>query len=105
MNIKLRSIKFFFQRLIRGWDDAETWNIDDTVAIFTLPRLRRFARLRCGCPTEISDAQWTKIIDQIIWSMEYIANGNHYVVADEEDREKLQNGLDLFGKWFLNLWW
>ena len=105
MNTKLRSIRFFFQRLIRGWDDAETWNIDSTVATFILPRLKRFAQLRIGHPSEISDAQWTKIIDQIIWSMEYISNENHYIITDKKDCKKLQDGLNLFGKWFLYLWW
>ena len=34
--------KFTKQRLERGFDDSETWNLDLTIAKFVLPRLESF---------------------------------------------------------------
>ena len=37
-----RSLRFWWQRGTRGWDDSETWGLDGTLARFILPRLQRF---------------------------------------------------------------
>jgi hypothetical protein len=37
-----REIKFFWQRLTRGFDDSVTWNLDITVAKFMLPRFKLY---------------------------------------------------------------
>lgn len=45
-----RKIKFFWQRLTRGWDDSETWSLDQTILKFIYPRLHRFAELTVCYP-------------------------------------------------------
>lgn len=37
-----RQIKFFWQRLTRGFDDSVTWSLDITVAEFMLPRFKLY---------------------------------------------------------------
>ena len=36
----------WFQRRIRGWDDRDTWDLDNTMAALLLPRFRRFRKLK-----------------------------------------------------------
>lgn len=103
--LKRRAVRFFFQRLIRGWDDSDTWNLDDTIARFVLPRLKRFSEVRGGYPANITDEEWREIIDKILWSIGFVADGKHYCCSDEEESKRLDEGLQLFGEWFLNLWW
>lgn len=37
MNIK-RIMKFFYQRITRGWDDSETWDLDTEFYKWIYPR-------------------------------------------------------------------
>lgn len=48
----LQKIRFFFQRRIRGWDDSDTWDMDDTFYKWVYPRLIRFKELTNGYPDE-----------------------------------------------------
>ena len=43
-------IKRFFQRLFRGWDDSETWDIYYNFLVWLQPRLERFIKLTNGYP-------------------------------------------------------
>jgi hypothetical protein len=91
------------QRTELGWDDRETWNLDQRIALFTLPRLKRFQKIRNGYPASMSDKEWGKIIDKMVYSMEILAGDK--IWEKETDNVKLQEGFELFGKHFLNLWW
>jgi hypothetical protein len=62
----IRDLKFLKQRIIRGWDDSETWSLDFTVAKFMLPRLIRFKELKCGYPCNLTKEEWDKILDEIL---------------------------------------
>jgi hypothetical protein len=54
--------------------DKDTWNLDWTIANFALPRLIRFKKLTNGYPPELTEKEWGKILDKMIWSMTQIAN-------------------------------
>ena len=89
------SIRFFFQRRIRGFDDSELWSLDQTILEFILPRLKRFRALRkVGWPgpcaiydlsyeeyekltgpaqlalDEKSHHEWNKMLDRMIRGIE-----------------------------------
>lgn len=91
------------QREKWGWDDRETWNLDQRIALFTLPRLKRFQALRNGHPASLTEKQWDKILKKIIYSMEVIASDRLY--EKRTDAKRVQEGFELFGKYFLSLWW
>lgn len=38
-------IRYFFQRLIRGFDDSVVWGLDHTILEFILPRLKHFRKI------------------------------------------------------------
>ena len=88
------------QRLERGFDDSETWALDCTIAKFIEPRLRRFKEIKAGYPAIISEEKWDDILDKMIYAFECI---NKDTISDNED--SVDEGLDLFRKYFFNLWW
>ena len=88
------------QRLERGFDDSETWALDCTIAKFIEPRLRRFKEIKAGYPSIISEEKWDDILDKMIYAFECINKDTTY---DNEDQ--VNEGLDLFRKYFFNLWW
>jgi hypothetical protein len=104
-----RKVKFFWQRRCRGWDDSETWSLDYTIARFILPRLRRFKEVNDGVPVNIGSLdEWNLIIDKIIFAFEtYIKYDDYdvYIETNKKLAKQVDDGFDLFRKYFCQLWW
>ena len=118
-----------------SFKDHETYDLGYTIAGFALPRLKRYKKLNNGIPsclliesdgtTHFNDEEyqkqmekeWDSILDCMIWSFEQIVNldeepdiSNCKNWEDFRNKmdiydKKVQYGLDLFGKYFRNLWW
>ena len=85
------------QRLERGFDDTELWNLDMTILKFILPRLKLFKEKTGNYPPELKSAEeWDACIDKMIKSIESI-------LTDSFDADF--EGFELFKKYFLDLWW
>lgn len=92
-----RKEKFKEQRLERGFDDTELWNLDTTILKFILPRLKAFKEVTVGYPGDFNNMEdWVKCIDKMIKSIEQILTDDNN--ADYE-------GFELFKKHFFGLWW
>ena len=104
----IRKIKFFFQRLTRGWDDSDTWSLDYTIAQFVLPRLKRFKELNIGAPSDLTEETWDEILDKMIKAMENtIKQWDEDLTEEETEKmwEETEEGHKLFGEYFSGLWW
>lgn len=96
--------KYTQQRLERGFDDSETWNLDATISMFIYPRLKAFIEdvknLECH-PGNISFDEWLNILNEILKAFEILSQDSERT----EDEEKIiERGLDLFREHFHNLW-
>lgn len=106
---------FFWQRLFRGWDDSETWGLDYSLAKQILPRLKKLRQKiqEHPCTPLIDDdscEKWLDYLDKMIYSFSKIIeqdDNNQGLNLDNtiKENEKIQEGLDLFGKYYRNLWW
>ena len=92
------------QRLERGFDDSETWNLDCTIAQFILPRLKRFKEVLISHPMNITATEWNNILDKMIFAWEYLASDDEFKDVSDIDK-KVEMGLTLFAKYYQNLWW
>lgn len=97
-----REIKFSKQRLKRGFDDSETWSLYTTIASFIVPRLKRFKKVNNGYPANLTEEEWDTILDKMIFSFE---NCDHDKLFEKEFYDKYEEGINLFAKYFMNLWW
>lgn len=119
-NISKRSVKFWYQRRTRGWDDSETWSLDHTLAQIILPRLKRLKELKCGYPSHLSEKpieeydkydygaekKWDEIIDEMIAAFEIVADEDRwYAVPSDEDLKIYKKGMKKFCKYYTDLWW
>ena len=100
------------QRLEEGFDDSETWSLDNTIAKFVLPRLKRYLEIANSHPGNITEAEWDTILNKMIYAFECILDENKEVddtligVKKYEKRSNIiKEGLDLFREYFLDLWW
>lgn len=102
---KKRSVRFLYQRLTRGWDDSDTWSLDQPLAKLIAPRLRRFREIYNGHPTDLTEAEWNARLDKMIAAFEWYASDDRWGPNEFENLEKHQEGIDLFAKHYMQLWW
>jgi hypothetical protein len=103
-----RDVRFFFQRLIRGWDDSETWSLDVSFAKLMLPRLKRFNEIKCGYPAHMKEKEWDSIIEEIIWGLEWFTSSGRWDLsnkAKEANFKRAKAAIQLLAKHYTDLWW
>ena len=99
----MRYLRFLWQRFRYGFSNRELWNLDYTVAKFILPRLKRFREISGGYPAQLSEQEWNAVLDKMIIAFQLITNGDRWV--EHEEIVRIDEGLELFGKWFPHLWY
>lgn len=90
------------QRLDYGFDDTELWNLDNTLAKFIYPRLVRFRYITGNRPSSLSEEEWDTILSKMIYSFGTLQGERVYF--NEEEKEKINEGLELFSKYYFDLW-
>ena len=112
---------------IDSWD---TWSLDHTLAYIIHPALVQIKEQSLGHPCGIApspenapdyqpakmnhscdnctcEKEWNGILDKMIWSFKQVMDDDILSFSPEEYREynkKVQEGLELFGKYYQNLW-
>ena len=100
-----RETKFKEQRIERGFDDSETWSLTDTICNFIIPRLKRFMECATYIPASHTPDEWNDVLNKILLALELITRDNGSRIFTVEEYKQIDEGLDLFRKWFLSLWW
>lgn len=92
------------QRLEQGFDMSETWNLDGTIARFIYPRLKAFIsdvkKMQCH-PASIEYEDWLNILNDMLKGFELLVSDD---IKTNDENEVIERGLDLFRKYFFNLW-
>lgn len=107
---KERQKKYKEQRMTRGFDDTECWNLDITFSLFIIPRLKVFKELNDGYPARYnSKEEWDKILDEMIEGFELHSNKFNWDTADANEENgnmaKAKKAIRLFQENFFDLWW
>jgi len=104
--------KYVSQLRKNGFCDCETWALDSVISEFILPRLRRFKELNNGFPMGLSIGKWNNILDKIIFSFEWNLlkeEDDIYEKLTSKEKKiswkKYNEGMELFAKYFRDLWW
>jgi len=111
-------IKWGFQRMFRGYDDTAFWNLDRYLLDIILPVLTEYREHGNGIPIvdgfeeksfEEKEKEWNRILDTMINSFQMIKEDDeNYSIHDKEWYEKhyaqIQEGLQLFAKYYQTLW-
>jgi hypothetical protein len=100
-----REEEFIEQRKQNGFDDSETWSLRDTIGRFILPRLKRFKEVTIAHPGGLKEEEWDEILDKMIKAFELLTKENGAFMLTEGEYKEFEEGMDLFRKWFLALWW
>lgn len=101
-----RCLFLWRQRITRGWDDSDTWALDDTFVRWFLPRLRRYRELTNGYPGNLNSAEeWDEILGKIVWALDQHQIDDWHLHLPEEERPKVDEGFMLLGRWLQAMWW
>jgi hypothetical protein len=116
----LDRLKYFFEKLFRGYSDYDLIDCNKLIARKVLPPLKAWVKSkRYGYPQGLkSKEEWDAILQKILWSLEELATEKHEneVLYDEDmdpdtQFEKTmaiwddtQEGLELFGKYLGAMW-
>jgi len=101
-----RQKRFYYQRLRRGFDSSEFWNLDQTILDFLLPRLKCFLK-------ESEDINWFEendivpsqpIVQSMIDGFETLKKIKKSQDLTEEDLNKIKKDFDSFKRHFDDLW-
>lgn len=102
-------IRWFLQKLFRGYSDPEVWDLQWHTAKYVLPRLKKLRKIRHGFPAmlceegkteEESDKEWGDILGKMIKAFELILTDD----CDGMNNPEIDEGTELFGKYFRALW-
>ncbi len=82
----------------------EVWNTDNTLAQLIVPRLQAFKALDKNCgPSDFNDLrEWNNTIQKMIDAFELMKYAGASHTEDEE--QTIEQGLDLFRKYYRSLW-
>lgn len=94
-----REKEFIKQRQLRGFDDSETWSLVNSISGFIIPRLERFL--------EITDNknEFTTDCELFLSALKLIQRDNGCWIFTEEEQKIVNDGIDVFPKIFMGLWW
>ena len=116
-----RPVKFFAQRVFRGWDDSCLWGLDHEIIKFVYPRLKAFRELpphgtpihplevypaghdEAGLPRALTSEEWDSILGEMLAGMQMVVDEDCYPL-DPDKHAQLEKSMDLFHKWFFALW-
>ena len=100
-----REIDYSKQRILRGFDDSETWSLTDTICNFIIPRLIRFKEISATIPRQLTEDEWNLILDKMINAFQLTSKDNGSRIWTDDESNQIKEGLDLFREWFMGLWW
>jgi len=93
-----------------GFDDTETWHLDRTMALFIIPRLKRFMEVNNGIANGETKESYYEKLRFIIQAFEnYYVSDKYFNSIDIEERKKLTDDVRLaveyLSKLWFELWW
>ncbi len=94
----------------QGFDDTETWHLDTTLALFLIPRLKRFIQVNNGFPNGETYESYIEKLKFIVKSFEeyYLNMYENEKVSLELEKERLNNAkkaVEILSELWFNLWW
>jgi hypothetical protein len=82
-----------------------TWNLDQQIAAWLAPRLRRFRELNNGFPHDVTSKQWDAELDEMVWAAEWYAQNAYGSDIDPKEWRRARRGLKRVMKRLPDLWW
>jgi len=91
-------IKHRFQRIFRGYSDADLWDIGNYLNDLIIRSLKDFRKMeRLGTPTTFNNENdWNKVLDRMISGFEFLKDGDERILTgDSWLDEDVKDGITI----------
>ena len=106
----IRTLRHGWQKLTRGFSDADLWGLSDTLIDYILPRFaafRRMPRMGWACGFDTPD-EWEVVLEKIEWALRFYEGDGDYrlypTLTPGQCEDKAAEGMRLFGEYLPTLW-
>lgn len=108
-----RDIQCAWQRATKGYCYRDLWNIDFWFVNIMPKMLKDFEKITCGFPMGMTREEWSDILNEMIETFEKSDEFNKIydnalfsdiLAKDEYITMYMEKGLNLFVKYFRDLW-
>lgn len=103
-------IRHLWQRLSRGYDDTEVWNLDDALTALIQPRLKCYVTWQTehgsATPDEFAKdpAAWLEVLRKMERAFDLLVDSRSSLTDTPEAQQEIEEGLALFGRYYRGLW-
>lgn len=98
---------------VHNFPEQEMWGLYHTISAYIAPRLEEFLKYYAPLATpgsivnkygtEKGNLEWRRILRKMKYSFDYLSSYTGY--RPEDEQAKIQEGLELFVKYFRALWY
>lgn len=75
-----------------------------TLSKIICPCLKRFLKKVESPPWDVAPDDWKAILSKMIWSFQQI-NSRKEIIEGTDYAKRVDEGFELFGKWYRDLWY
>lgn len=112
-------IPYWWRRFRWGFDPRDLWSLDHAMFKWLLPRLKKFKDTAMTCPflpgysheslhdddsMAEMEAEWQAILEEIIWTLEYLIENDWPIKGYDEEYDRVMRGYGLLIKWLPAMW-
>lgn len=99
-----REIKYFIQRGRRGYSDRDMWDLGQYINHILLCGCTKYRKDMLGYPGFMTEARWTKILDEIIEGCNIYDNDVDGFVGEPAKKVKIDRAFHLLARYYDNMW-
>lgn len=115
-----KPLKWLWQHVTRGYTDLEVYDLDETIVLFTYPRLKHYIEWQCehgsSCPPDLDPAAWLNVLRKIeaAFDLQYeriinpethdSENYGRWIERIQQEDVVINEGMTLFGKYLIELY-
>jgi len=95
-----RAIEWEKQRKNRGYDDTELWSLGDTIAKFSLPRIKQMKEIELECHKDVDVKSYNTLIE----GLELFIRNDGDRIFTKKEQKKVAKALKLLGPMLPGMW-
>ncbi len=124
-SFKKTPLKWWWQRITRGYDDRDVWDLSDAIAAYVYPRLHHYVTWQkehgMSCPEDLDPATWLEVLNKIDRAFKFMdertrdegvppppyedkAAWDKWSDQIMKEDQEIKEGIVLFGKYLQDLW-
>ena len=100
--MKIKRNEGGFIQSVKITEKADTWSMDCSLATIIHAHIKKFRKTTKSHPISLTEEAWDQKLKKMQKAFKYISKEKHLGVFEE--KEFVEEGLDLFREYYFHLW-